>query len=72
MQRDAGTPIEHIAGVAAVIALSMVLHAGLATGSGFMPASHDVAMASSGPEHIIAAPDSSVWGQAVLRLNGIN
>lgn len=72
MQRNAVTPLENVAGVAAVVALSVVLHVGLMTGSGLVGTHSDTTMLAAGPDFTIAAPNSPDWGHAVLRLNGMN
>jgi hypothetical protein len=72
MHRYAVTPLENLAGVAAVVVLSVVLHAGLMTGSSLVAPRADASLSEIRPDHVIAAPDSAVWGQAVLRLNGMN
>jgi len=66
------SPIENLAAVAAVVVLSVVLHAGLVTSSGFFAADQRGALMASGPDRVIAAPESADWGRAVLRLNGMN
>lgn len=70
MQRDMGTVREHAGGVATVVALSLVIHLGLAMGSTLMAYTpsdlHDEATMG------IASPDSTEWGRAVLKLNGMH
>ncbi|GEM_PF-2506315 len=68
MNRNNCSPLEHLAGVAAVVGLSMVLHTALTTGSVFFAPERVVA---AGPASHIAAPASADWGHAVLRLNGM-
>jgi hypothetical protein len=70
MKRETCSPMEHLAGVVAVVGLSMILHAGLHTGVGVLGAGVGPGL-SAGPDSHIAAPNSAVWGRAVLRLNGM-
>jgi len=72
MRHNSVSPIENLSAVAAVVALSVVLHAGLVTGSGFFASEQRWAPVASGPDRVIAAPESADWGRAVLRLNGMN
>ncbi|MBB4286860.1 hypothetical protein [Roseospira goensis] len=71
MKRDTCSPLEHLAGVVAVVGLSMILHAGLHTGATYLAAPASIPGLEDGPGPHIAAPDSAVWGRAVLRLNGM-
>ncbi len=72
MKRDMGSAGQHTAGVVAVVALSMVIHVGLVTGSFLLGDARTPSAMDDGATPTIAAPDSPVWGRAVLRLNGMH
>lgn len=72
MKRETCSTLEHLAGVAAVIGLSVVIHLGVHTGAGVLGPTPMAGNLLNGPDPHIAAPASDVWGHAVLRLNGMN
>jgi hypothetical protein len=69
MQRDMGTVRQHVGGVATVVALSLMIHLGLAMGSALM--AHTPSDLHDEVTMGIASPDSAEWGRAVLKLNGM-
>jgi len=74
VRRDMGSLTQHAAGVAVVVVLSMAIHIGVETGTSLM-AGVQPGVSSAAPEKApltIAAPDSPIWGRAVLKLNGMH
>lgn len=71
MKHETCSPLEHLAGVIAVVGLSMIIHIGMHTGSGLFGPQQTLATLAGGPDPAIAAPASAQWGQAVMRLNGM-